>query len=202
MSNIKEITTCEIITYPTPDDWLTIRNDFLSSQRKTSNTPPSDSLKLKYLVSGHSPIYGLEYRWEWKNLPYWIAMHFKTHHVGIHQITSSQRNDIQREYDRRKAPQDAPVNHRCIANASAIIATSQKRLCLTASSETRVAWEMFLTELKKVDPLIVKLCVKPCVARNGLCPEVFSDCRWNTTQKFEDSVKEYRKLFKTGNLDI
>ena len=46
MSNIKEITTCEIITYPTSDDWLTIRNDFLSSQRKASNTPPSDSLKL------------------------------------------------------------------------------------------------------------------------------------------------------------
>jgi thymidylate synthase ThyX len=170
---------------------------FLISHRKESDKVPSSKLKLKYLASGHSPIYGLQYTWQWNNLPYWIAMHFKTHHVGIHQITSSQRNDIQREYDRRKAPQDALVNHRCVANAAAIINVSQKRLCLTASNETRKAWGMFLEELGKVSPEIVKLCVKPCVFRNGLCPELFSECRWNHTEKFQEEVYEYKKIFKT-----
>ena len=111
-------------------------------------------------------------------------------------LSSSQRNDIQREYDRRKAPQDSPVNHRCIGNAAAIINISQKRLCLTASSETRIAWGMFLRELQEVSPEIVQLCVKPCVFRNGICPEVFSDCRWNHTDNFKKELSDYVKLFK------
>lgn len=191
-----EEVTCKIIEYPSEEDWVVVRNDFLVSQRKETSQAPSSKLKTKYLASGHSPTYGLKFRWQWDNLPYWIAMHFKTHHQGIHQITSSQRNDIQRLYDRRKAPQDAPVNHRCIANAAAIINISQKRLCLTASAETRMAWGMFLRELEKVSPEIVKLCVKPCVFRNGLCPELFSDCRWNHTDNFKKELSDYVKLFK------
>lgn len=186
-----------IIDYPREEDWLRLKNDFLITKRKKSTIPPSKEIKLKYLASAHTPVYGLQYTWEWINLPYYVSVHISRHNIGIHHMVSSQRNDIQKEYNRKKAPQDSPVNHRCVANGVAIINISQKRLCLTASSETRKAWELFLSELEKVSPEIVKLCVKPCVARNGLCPELFSDCRWNHTPQFERAVEEYRKYFKT-----
>jgi hypothetical protein len=188
--------TCKIIDFPNDSDWLKIRNDFLVSKRKQSETIPFPTLKLKYLASGHTPIYGLQYTWEWKNLPTYISTHFVRHHIGIFHIVSSQRNDIQKQYDRRKAPQDSPVNHRCVANAAAIISISQKRLCLTASTETRAAWGLFLSELEKVSPEIVKLCVRPCVFRCGICPELFSNCKWNTTSQFGKELLEYKKLFE------
>ena len=36
-----EEVTCKIIEYPSEEDWTKIRNDFLVSQRKESNNPPS-----------------------------------------------------------------------------------------------------------------------------------------------------------------
>lgn len=192
-----DLIKCNILKYPSEENWLEIRNDFLFTKKKSSDIIPPEKLRVKYLASGHSPIYNLIYKWEWVNLPYWVAMHFKSHHLGIHQVTSTQRNDLQKDYNRKKAPQDSPVNHRCTANAAAIINISQKRLCLTASSETRKAWELFLFELEKVSPEIVKLCVKPCVSKNGLCPEVFSDCRWNHTAQFKKEIEQYKTYFKT-----
>jgi hypothetical protein len=189
-------TTCKIINYPDDQDWLRVRNDFLTSQRKETDKVPSSNLKLKYLASGHSPIYGLSYTWQWNDLPYFVSVHICRHSIGIHHVVSSQRNDIQKQYDRRKAPQDSPVNHRCVANAATIINISQKRLCLTASTETRTAWGLFLSELEKVSPEIVKLCVRPCVFRCGICPELFSNCKWNTTSQFGKELLEYKKLFE------
>ncbi len=184
--------TCKILNYPSDQDWLDIRNDALSSQRKTSTKVPDYDLRVKYLVSEHNPVYGLQYRFEFTDLPYWIAMHLKTHHVGVHQITSSQRNDIQGEYDRRKAPQDSLVNHRIISNPVSIITTSQKRQCFTASNETRYVWGLFISELYKVAPEVAGLCVKPCVYRNGFCPEVFSNCKFNTSENFRKELEEYK----------
>ncbi len=188
---------CRIIDYPKDDDWLKVRNDFLVSHRKTSTVVPSSNLRLKYLASGHTPIYGLSWTWEWKDLPYWVSVHFSRHSVGIHHIVSSQRNDIQREYNRKKAPQDSPVNHRCVANAASIINISQKRLCLTASTETRNAWTLFLKELAIVSPELERLCVKPCIFRAGICNELFSNCTYNHTKEFEKELGEYKKIFKT-----
>lgn len=187
---------CNIIEIPSDEDWLKVRNDALFSQNKTSKNVPDYNLRVKYLTSEHSPVYGLSYTFEFIDIPYWIAMHFKTHHVGVHQITSTQRNDLQKEYDRKKAPQDSLVNHRIIANPIAIINMSRKRLCLTASAETRYCWNLFLDELRKVAPELAVLCVKPCVYRNGFCPELFSTCRFNATPRFEVERLAYEENSK------
>ena len=184
-----------MIRSPSDSDWLLVRNNALFTRRKSSSTVPSSKLKLKLLASEHSPIYNLEYIWEWLNLPYWVSVHFVRHNIGITHFVSTQRNDMQDNYDRRKAPQDSLVNHRCVANASAIMSISRKRLCLTASNETRYSWELFLDELDTVSPELRELCVKPCIYRSGTCPEVFSDCRYNETKKFKKEVKEYNNLF-------
>ena len=175
---------CEIIEYPSDSDWLKMRNDALVSQGKKSEKVPSRDLKVKYLVSKHTPIYTLQYTWQWTNLPYWISVQLSRSNIGIHHIVKSQRNDIQKEYDRKKAPQDSPVIHRCVANPVAIMNTSQKRLCYTASMETRKVWGLFLEKLNEVSPELAVLCVKPCVAMNGFCSEVFSNCKFNTSSAF------------------
>ena len=182
---------CRIIDYPKDEDWLKIRSDALVSQGKVSNKVPSYDLKVKYLLSRHSPVYGLSYTFQFDNLPSWISVQLTRSSIGIHHIVKSQRNDIQKDYDRRKAPQDSPVSHRIVANPVAIMNTSNKRLCYTASLETRNVWKLFLDKLNEIAPELAILCVKPCVMMNGLCTEVFSNCRFNTTSQFNKEVDNY-----------
>jgi hypothetical protein len=170
---------------------LIARNNALATHRQESFKVPSSKLKTKLLFSEHSPIRTLEYIWEWKDLPYFVSVHFVRHHEGVTPFVSSQRNDIQHEYDRRKAPQDSPVNHRCVANAQAILNISKARCCFCASQETRDAWKMFLDTLQPLSPELVTLCVKPCVYRNGICSEVFSKCSFNKSSVFNVELQKY-----------
>jgi hypothetical protein len=186
----------EIIEYPTDEDWIIARNNALETQRKSSDKIPSSKLKTKFLLSEHSPIRSLKFIWRWVDLPYWVAMHIRTHHTAIDHYISSQRNDIQFEYDRRKAPQDALVNHRAVANAQAIINTSKARKCINASLETRQAWQLFLDTLQPYAPELISACVKPCIYRGGICPEVFKSCGYNQTNKFKEELVDYLELFE------
>jgi hypothetical protein len=186
--------TVNLIKYPTDEDWKIVRNNALTTQRKYSDVIPSSKLKTKFLFSEHSPIRSLEYVWEWIDLPSWISVHFVRHHEGITHFVSSQRNDIQKLYDRRKAPQDTPVNHRCIANAQTILNISKARKCTNASAETRLAWEEVLMEINSVTPELYSLCVKPCVYRNGICPEIFKPCGFNKTTKFDEESIAYLNI--------
>jgi len=171
-----------IVNSPTDQDWLNVRNDALFTQRKSTDRVPSSELKKKFLISEHSPIRDLKVVWEWIDIPYYVSVHFSRHHQGVEHFVSSQRNDIQKKYDRRSAPQSSPVNHKCTANTQAILNISRARLCLVASPETTKAWRLFLEELYKYEPELVQLCVKPCVYRNGICPEVFKPCGYNKTE--------------------
>lgn len=185
-----------IASAPTESDWIRTRNNALFTQRKSSDKAVPSSLKTKFLVSEHSPIYTLHWTVEFYDIPYWVSNQLVRSHEGFVPFVSSQRNDIQKEYDRRKAPQDSLVNVCWEGNAEAILTISRKRLCLTASSETRQLWESFLEELKIVSPELYSLCVKPCIYRNGICPEIFSKCRYNQSEKFKQEADEYRKMFK------
>lgn len=72
------------------------------------------------------------------DIPYWVAMHFRTHKIGVEHFISSQRNDRQSEYDRNKAFQDAPVTHVMDINAAELIYMAQTRLCIgKVAAETR-----------------------------------------------------------------
>lgn len=186
-----------LIKHPTDEDWLIARNNALTTQRKESSIVPSSKLKTKFLFSEHSPIRSLEFIWEWINLPSWVSVHFVRHHEGIAHFVSSQRNDIQFEYDRKKAPQDSPVNHRCVASAQAILNISKARKCTNASIETRQAWQMFLDTIQPVAPELVSLCVKPCIYRNGICPEVFKTCGFNKTEKFQSEMQAYLNIISS-----
>ena len=187
--------TVEIISHPDDVDWLNVRNSALITRRQKTSVVPSDIVKLKMLCSEHSPIRGLQYRWVWHDQKYWISMHIKTHSVGISQYVSTQRNDLQDVYDRDAARQDAKVEHMGYANAQSMLNISKARKCLNASKETREAWQELIEAIKMVEPQLARLCVPPCVYRNGICPEVFNHCGYNHTPKFLREVEEYRNIF-------
>lgn len=65
----------------------------------------------------------------------------------------------------------APTSLMADLNAESFINISRKRLCATASAETRMIWEQVIEELRKVDPALASHCVKPCIASGGVCRE-------------------------------
>ena len=150
---------------------------------------PSRKFKREILLSEHSPIRDIEIKFRWRNIPYWVAMHWKTHKWESR--TNTQRNDRQTVYDRGKAPQDAPVNFIGEPNIQNLIDTMRKRLCHQASPETREYAEDFKSELHKTEPEISDVLVPNCVYRCG-CPES-GGCGW-----YEAMVKRFPKLASTN----
>ena len=170
-------------------DWKEILDDCRASVGKDPlGREPSQKFKRKILLSEHSPIRAIEIKFRWRNIPYWVAMHWKTHKWESR--TNTQRNDRQAVYDRGKAPQDSPVNFIGEPNIQNLIDTMRKRLCYQASPETREYAEDFKSELRKTEPEISDVLVPNCVYRCG-CPES-GGCGW-----FEAMVKRFPKLAST-----
>lgn len=168
--------------------WDRVLNDARVTVGKSPlNKEPSEEFKRKMLISEHSPIRRLLYEVTWENIPYWVAMHYRTHSRGFKSddddlfFISTQRTD-RTQTDRDKLPQDAPVILRVQINAQAIINVSRVRLCHTASVETRKTWESMIEELRQVEPILADLCMPNCVYR-GLCPEPHS-CGYYKTGEY------------------
>lgn len=150
-------------------DWEEVVNDCRATVAKDElGREPSTEFKRSILIAEHDPIRDIEVKFRWRNIPYWIAMHWKTHIWRSR--TNTQRNDRQAQYDRRKAPQDAPVDFIGDPNAQHLIDTMRKRLCYMAAPETREYAEDFKRSLRKVEPELSDVLVPNCVYRCG-CPE-------------------------------
>ena len=171
-------------------NWLDVLNACRATVGKQDATkPPSTKFKQNLLLAEHSPIRLLTIEWEWVNLPYWVAMHFRTHNIGITHLISTQRSD---RTGKKRGSQDAPVTHRCVANAQALINISRKRLCNKASLETRQAWYLLLDELMIYEPELTNICVPECVYR-GKCFEMQS-CGFDKTADFKTERQLYENL--------
>ena len=150
---------------------------------------PSSAWKRRILLSEHSPIRQMTFKWKWVNLKYWVSVHFVRHKIGIEHFVSTQRTD-RTGVNRDETPQCAPVHHECFANAQALIFISRKRLCRQASPETTAAWRLVLDEVKKCEPELHSVCVPECVYR-GFCPE-FKSCGYTGTETFRQALDTYR----------
>lgn len=150
---------------------------------------PSRKFKREILLSEHSPIRAIEIKFRWSDIPYWVAMHWKTHKWESR--TNTQRNDRQKVYDRGKAPQDSPVNFIGEPNVQHLIDTWRKRLCYQASNETRKYAEDFKSTLKTVEPEISDVLVPNCVYRCGCCEA--TGCGW-----YEAACKRDPRLASTN----
>ena len=185
----------KIVSVPGDWDWQRVCRHALATvvSDPIGYHVPSDDWKRNLLDSEHSPIRDLWYTWEWVDIPYWVSVHFVRHSIGITHFVQSQRNDRQSRYDRDEAKQSVPVNHRCVANAQALINISRVRLCSMASEETRGAWRLFLDALEDYDPIIGDYCVPNCVYRSGLCGE-FNSCGYNKSAGFAFAFDKYRSV--------
>lgn len=183
-------------------DWEEVVNDCRATvAKKELGKEPSKEFKRAILISEHDPIRDIEIKFRWRNIPYWIAMHWKTHIWRSR--TNTQRNDRQGDYDRNKAPQDSPVDFIGDPNVQHLIDTMRKRLCMMASAETRAYAKDLKEALRAVEPEISDVLVPNCVYRCG-CPEsggckvfeklveLFPDMASNDIQKRYDA---YNKFF-------
>lgn len=156
-------------------DWQEVVDDCRATVAKPPlGKEPSDEFKRAMVIAEHDPVRDIEIRFSWRNIPYWVAMHWKTHIWRCR--TNTQRNDRQKKYDRAKAPQDAPVDLIGNMNTQHCIDTGRKRLCYMAAPETRAYMMDFKVALRPVEPQISDAMVPNCVYRCG-CPEQ-SGCGW------------------------
>ena len=170
-------------------DWQEVVDDCRATVAKPPlGREPSSKWKREILISEHDPIRDIEVKFRWRNIPYWVAMHWKTHIWRSR--TNSQRNDRQTKYDRNEAPQGQVVDFIGDANAQHLIDTDRKRLCYMASPETRGYAEDFKMTLHAFEPEIADVLVPNCIYRCG-CPES-NGCGW-----YNRMVEKYPDLAST-----
>lgn len=170
------ITTLE---YPDGDDWAEVYRRALVTEGKDRCQEPPLEWKKAILKARHSPIRYLRFSFLLENIPSWVSVHL-VRHVHAQPYVRSQRNDRQDEYDRTKAPQDAPVTMIWDMSAEELMVVANKRLCGKASFKTRmVVFEICRQVIKlcpEFDGLLVPMCeytgeckeMRPC-GRNGGC---------------------------------
>lgn len=166
------MTEIELIKYPTEEDWAFVKTCTLVTVGKETKTPPNFEWKSSILEARHSTIRELKFAFLLKNIPYWVSTHL-VRHVHAQPYVKSQRNDRQKEYDRTKAPQDAPVDMIWTMNAEELMVIANKRLCNQAAEDTRnVVKRMCELVIEKRPEFMGKL-VPICVWQGGVCHEMF-----------------------------
>lgn len=190
MAGMDNLQKLEIEMVGTWNDWRDMADACRTTIRMDRGNKPITEKYAKTLYGcEHSPIRLKWYRFKVKNIPYWIAMHFRTHKIGIEHFISTQRDD-RTNVDREQSPQDALVDWEFIVNTNAIIFISRRRLCSGAHWKTRYVWKKILEVIKEDDAVLVSMCVPDCVYR-GHCFEHFS-CDYHHTEAFQKALKEYR----------
>ena len=186
-------------------DWQEVVDDCRATVAKPPlGKEPSDEFKRAMVIAEHDPVRDIEIRFSWSNIPYWVAMHWKTHIWRCR--TNTQRNDRQKKYDRAKAPQDAPVDLIGNMNTQHCIDTGRKRLCYMAAPETRAYMVDFKIALRPIEPQISDAMVPNCIYRCG-CPEQ-SGCGWYqrmvaerpelASTNIQERYDAYNKIFYGG----
>ena len=163
----------EMIEYPTDMDWMAAKRRALVTVGKTPITVPDVKWKRSILEARHSPIRRLNFSFLLHDVPYCTSVHLVRHHEGCQPYVRSQRNDRQSAYDRKKAPQDAPVDMIWDMNAETLMNIANKRLCVKAEEETRA---LIRTICEMVDDSFEEfrgLLVPMCEWCGGLCHEMY-----------------------------
>ena len=160
-----------ILRYPTDADWARCYHLATATAGHARDDVPPESWRRAILKAGHSPIRTLWWTIELVDVPYWVSVHLVRHKVGVEHYVRSQRNDRQHDYDRTKAPQDAPVTHVIDINAQALMQMMRMRLCNKAAPETRTVAETIRDAVLVVSPELDGLLAPTC-ERYGVCNEM------------------------------
>ena len=167
-------TKIELVHVPTAEDLMWCKDCTLGTVGKAAKNPPTTEWLHKILEARHSPIRELWYRFVLTDVPYWVSVHLVRHHMEFHPYVQTQRNDRQSNYDRTKAPQDAPVMMHISMNAEMLMILANKRLCIKASPETRAIVAEMCRLVEERCPEFKGLLVPMCVYHGGMCHELNS----------------------------
>lgn len=149
-------------------DWPEVLNDCRATVGKEPlEQEPSVKFKKEILISEHSPIRNISFKWFWAGIPHWIGVHWVRH--KWEKYVRTQRED-RAGIPRSELSQVEPQNFTGEANIQHLIDTARKRLCYQASPETREYMEDLKLAIRKEDPYIADVLVPNCVYRCG-CPE-------------------------------
>lgn len=161
--------TC--IEYPTEQDWLAVKERALVTVGLNVKNAPDLAWKKAILKARHSPIRRLRFAFKLEGIPSWVATHL-ARHVHAQPYIKSQRPDRQSEYDRDKAPQDAPVNMIYDVNGEELMVIANKRLCNQAAEETRAWVRGICDKVLETNPEFAEFLVPMCVY-TGECKEMY-----------------------------
>lgn len=167
-------------------------NDVLNAARFTQNLAPlmkepSDKFKEDIIIAEHSPLRLLQFEITIKDIPFYSMGHL-VRHVHAQPFVSTSRGDIT-GVDRSTRKQTDPVNMMLYVNAQELINISKVRLCNRADRVTRLAWNMVIDELSKIEPILAHYCVPSCLYR-GFCPEM-KCCGYSDTEAYQKERKKY-----------
>ena len=183
----------EILRFPTKEDWERCKMLALNTAgKKYTGKEVTDEWKHKILKARHSPIRTLMFTIKME-IPYYVAMHFRTHKIGVEHYIQSQRNDRQSNYDRETAPQNAMVSHIMEINAEQLMFMANRRLCSMADKTTRYVMQAICRAVEFACPEF-KGHFKPMCELLHECPE-FNPCGYwdkkNNVIKHEDLCSHF-----------
>ena len=170
-----------LLSAPTWEDWLLVKKAAFRTIGKDAKIEPKMEWRRKMLKAVHSPIRLLNYTVLLEGVPSWVSVHL-VRHVHAQPFVTTQRNDrMDRDetYDRRKAPQDTPIDMIWSFNAEELMTICHKRLCMLASKETREWVQEVVRVITRECPEWqgTDLLVPLCTYRGGLCSE-FMPCEY------------------------
>ena len=157
-----------LLRSPTEEDWKEVKRRALVTVGKTMVTPPDMAWKRSILRARHSPIRYLQFSFLLEGIPYWVSVHL-ARHVHAQPYVRSQRNDRQSDFDRTRAPQDAPVDMIWDLNAEELMVVANKRLCAQASPETREVVAGMCKLASGACPEIADFLTPMCEYHGGVC---------------------------------
>jgi len=160
-----------VLRHPTEEDWVEVKQRALVTVGLNVKNPPTEEWKKAILKARHSPIRCLRFSFLLEDIPYCVVGHL-VRHVHSQPYVRSQRNDRQNEYDRNKAPQDAPVTMIWDVNGEELMVIANKRLCNQAAEETRAWVRGICDKVLETNPEFAEFLVPMCVY-TGECKEMY-----------------------------
>lgn len=150
----------ELIEYPKDSDWIGVKRRAMVTMGKEKFSPPDMKWRKSILNARHSPIRYLRFSF-YMEIPYYISVHL-ARHIHAQPYIQSQRNDRQTNYDRKKAPQDAPVRMIWDMNAEELMVIANKRLCNQADPDTQRVVQMMCDLVVEKCPEFTGVLVPMC----------------------------------------
>ena len=161
----------QLLEYPNEKDWFEVKRRCAVTVGLSPKNAPTDEWKRAILKARHSPIRYLQFSF-YLEIPYWVSVHL-CRHIHAQPYVRSQRNDRQSEYDRNKAPQDAPVKMIWDINGEELLVIANKRLCKQASKETQEVVRMMCNAVLDKCPEFDGQLEPQCARNGGVCYEIY-----------------------------